>query len=142
MPPQDQNASGLPPGIPPPPPGFVPLDDSQSGSSPLSPGIPPPPAGFVPVKEAPPELQTTGLSLPNNVAIRAAQPSVWDRIKSVFTEGIPQFSSRTVHDPKYGEQQFITPEAAMTPLEQQRHPVVTGASGGVGLAGACRRKGC
>src|SRR5258708_3680254 len=88
------------------------------------------PSAFQPLddKPAPPELQTQGLAMPSNASIGAYQPSVWERIGNIFTEGIPQFSHRTVYNPKFGEQQFITPEAAMTPLEQRRHPIVTGAS--------------
>jgi hypothetical protein len=58
--------------------------------------------------------------------IKSYEPSVWQRISSVFTEGIPRYSSRTVNDPKYGEMQLVTPEAALTPSEQQHHPIVTG----------------
>lgn len=76
-------------------------------------------------RPAPAELQTGGLNLPSNMSIRASQPSVWQRIKNVFTEGIPQFSSRTVYNPKFGQQQFLSPEEAMTPAEQARHPVLT-----------------
>src|SRR6267378_3592095 len=76
-------------------------------------------------KPAPPELQTKGLDLPSNMSIGAAPPSVWDRIKNVFTSGIPSLSSRTVYNPKYGEMQLASPEEAMTPGEQARHPVLT-----------------
>jgi len=55
------------------------------------------------------------------------QPTVWDRIKSVVTSGIPNYSSRTVYNPKYGQTQLLSPEEAMTPGEQQRHPILTGA---------------
>jgi hypothetical protein len=58
--------------------------------------------------------------------ISAFSPSWWDRIKSVFTEGNPNYSSRTVYDPKFDQMQLVTPEAAMTPAEQQRHPIATG----------------
>ena len=52
-------------------------------------------------------------------------PSLWDRLKSVFTEGNPNYSTRTVYNPKYGQTQLITPEAAMSPLEQKNHPIIT-----------------
>jgi hypothetical protein len=57
----------------------------------------------------------------------APEPSIWQRIKSAVTEGIPNYSSRTVYNPRYGETQLITPEAALTPEEQRAHPIVTGA---------------
>lgn len=58
--------------------------------------------------------------------IRAYQPSVWDRIKKAITAGIPNYSSRTVYNPKYGETQLLSPEEAMTPSEQRAHPIATG----------------
>ncbi len=133
---QDQTAITTGPSniIPPPPPGFVPVDETQavpaerSRSSSLPDNIPPPPPGFVPVEEAPQTLQTKGLSLPSNMSIAPSQPSVWERVKNVFTSGIPQFSNRTVYDPKYGSEQFITPEAGLSPLQQEAHPIITGAS--------------
>src|SRR5260370_21370758 len=76
-------------------------------------------------KPAPPELQTQGLAMPSNASIGARQPSVWERIGNIFTEGIPQFSHRTVYNPKFGSQQFLSPEEVMTPAEQARHPILT-----------------
>lgn len=55
----------------------------------------------------------------------AAPPSPWDRFKAIFTAGNPNYSDRTVYDPKYGQMQLVTPEAAMTPLEQKAHPITT-----------------
>ncbi len=54
------------------------------------------------------------------------KPTLLKRLKNIFTEGIPRYSSRTVHNPKYGSMQLVTPEAAMTPSEQERHPILTG----------------
>ncbi len=90
------------------PSAFQPLDDK--GEAPVS-------------KPAP--AQTKGLDLPDNMAIRTAQPSVWDRISNVFTSGIPSLSSRTSTNPKYGQMQILSPEESMTPAEQERHPVLT-----------------
>ena len=58
--------------------------------------------------------------------LRAYQPSVWDRIKQAVTAGIPNYSSRTVYNPKYGETQLLSPEEALTPSEQRAHPIATG----------------
>ncbi len=58
--------------------------------------------------------------------ISANEPSVWQRVKNAFTEGIPRYSSRTVYNPKYGQMQIASPEEAMTPTEQQHHPIRTG----------------
>jgi len=58
--------------------------------------------------------------------LRAYQPTVWDRIKQTVTAGIPNYSSRTVYNPQYGQTQLLTPEAALTPSEQREHPIVTG----------------
>ncbi|MGA8500904.1 MAG: hypothetical protein WB683_05105 [Candidatus Sulfotelmatobacter sp.] len=58
--------------------------------------------------------------------IRPYQPTLWDRIRNVVTAGIPNYSSRTVYNPKYGQMQLVSPEEAMTPSEQQAHPFRTG----------------
>lgn len=66
--------------------------------------------------------------------ISAYTPSLWERTKNAITAGIPRYSSRTASNPKYGQMQLISPEEAMTPGEQQRHPVLTGlgeAAGGM-----------
>jgi hypothetical protein len=91
-------------------------------------GPPPPPPGFTldGMAEAQP-LQAQPLAAPSGpTSIGPATPSLWDRVKSVFTEGNPNYSSRTVNDPKFGQTQLVTPEAAMTPAGQQRHPIATG----------------
>src|SRR5258706_12057263 len=93
------------------PSAFQPIDDKSE--APITP------------KPASPALQTRSLSLPGNMSIGAASPTVWDRITNVFTSGIPQFSSRTAYNPKYGEMQLVSPEESMTPSEQARHPVLT-----------------
>lgn len=54
------------------------------------------------------------------------QPKLWDRVVNAVTSGIPRYSSRTVYNPKHGQMQLISPEEAMTPSEQQRHPILTG----------------
>ncbi|MGB8732247.1 MAG: GGDEF domain-containing protein, partial [Candidatus Sulfotelmatobacter sp.] len=64
--------------------------------------------------------------------IRPYEPSIWDRIKSAVTAAIPSLSSRTVYNPKYGQMQLLSPEEALTPAEQQRHPMLTGAGEIVG----------
>jgi hypothetical protein len=53
-------------------------------------------------------------------------PSPWERVKNAITAGMPRYSSRTASNPKYGQMQLVSPEEAMTPGEQQRHPVLTG----------------
>src|SRR5579872_3079856 len=58
--------------------------------------------------------------------LRAYQPSVWDRIKQTVTAGIPNYSSHTIYNPRYGETQLLTPQEALTPQEQREHPIVTG----------------
>jgi len=57
----------------------------------------------------------------------APEPSVADRIKKVVTEGIPSLSTRTVENPEYGKEQFLTPEEALTPAQRRAHPAFTGA---------------
>ena len=44
----------------------------------------------------------------------------------MFTEGNPNYSSRTVYNPKYGQNQLISPEESMTPVQQRNHPIATG----------------
>jgi hypothetical protein len=63
--------------------------------------------------------------IPPEARIEPAQLSVWDRVKNIFTSSIPQFSSRTSSNPKYGQMQLASPEEAMSPAEQYRHPVLT-----------------
>lgn len=58
--------------------------------------------------------------------IRSYTPTVWDRIKDVFRQGNPNYSTRTPSDPNYGQMQLVTPEAALTPSEQRQHPIATG----------------
>jgi hypothetical protein len=58
--------------------------------------------------------------------IRAYQPTVWQRITQAVTAGIPNYSSRTVYNPKYRETQLLSPEEALTPSEQRAHPIATG----------------
>jgi hypothetical protein len=58
--------------------------------------------------------------------LRTYEPSVWERIKSAVTAGIPRYSSRTVNNPKYGDMQLLSPEEALTPSEQRAHPIATG----------------
>lgn len=64
----------------------------------------------------------------------APEPSLVDRAARTVTEGIPQFSHRTVNNPKYGQEQFLSPEELLTPQQQREHPVLTGtleAAGGM-----------
>jgi hypothetical protein len=116
---------------------------SQSGEVTFKPGdfqpvggeVPIGPSAFQPVDakaEVPikpgdfqPELQAKPLPLPTDMSIQAAQPSVWDRVKNVFTSGIPSLSSRTSSNPKYGQAQLLSPEEAMSPAQQERHPILT-----------------
>src|ERR1700733_13948003 len=58
--------------------------------------------------------------------IRAYHPTVWQRIKQAVTAGIPNYSSRTVYNPKHGETQLLSPEETLTPSEQRAHPIATG----------------
>jgi hypothetical protein len=71
-----------------------------------------------PAQPAPDPLQGTISAAPD--------PTVWQRIKQAVTAGIPRYSSRTVYNPKYGQMQLVSPEEAMTPAEQERHPFLTG----------------
>jgi hypothetical protein len=65
---------------------------------------------------------------PKGPTVEAApKPTILERAKKVVTEGIPQFSTRTVANPKYGQQQFLAPEEAMTPEERRQAPVAAGA---------------
>src|SRR5579864_6860275 len=41
--------------------------------------------------------------IPPGAKIETSQPSVWQRIKDVFTSGIPRLSTRTASNPKYGQ---------------------------------------
>ena len=77
----------------------------------------------VPMAQAP--AQTAPL-IPSDASISANAPSIWDRITNIFTAGNPNYSSRTASNPKFGQNQLISPEAAATPAEQSAHPVATG----------------
>jgi GNAT superfamily N-acetyltransferase len=63
---------------------------------------------------------------PTSPTIEAApEPSVGAKIKKIFTENIPQFSSRTSANPEYGQMGFAAPEEIFTPEQQKQHPVAT-----------------
>ena len=65
---------------------------------------------------------------PKGPTVEAAPaPTLAERAKKVVTEGIPRYSSRTVENPKYGQEQFLSPEEALTPEEQRKAPVAAGA---------------
>jgi hypothetical protein len=88
----------------------------------ISPGHTPPRPTFL----QPPSGPTTMSAGPS--------PSVWARIKSVFEAGVPYAQA---DQGKLGREtappmQVVTPEAAMTPVEQAKHPVLTGAGQVVG----------
>jgi hypothetical protein len=84
----------------------------------------------------------TGPTGPTTISART--PSVWERIKNVFTEGIPAFDNTGKFEAAAhtdtgklvsGEtprMQVITPEAAMTAGEREKHPVLTGTAEVVG----------
>lgn len=105
---------------------FQPLKKEPEQTAPEQPqGISVDMSTFQPLQSG---AQTATSAASKATGISAYEPPMWERFKSVFTEGIPQFSHRTVDDPKYGQEQFVTPEAAMTPLEQEKHPIATGVS--------------
>ncbi len=68
--------------------------------------------------------------------MEAAQPTVWQRLKSAITTGIPAFNSDfevashtddgTLSDGSTPSMQLVTPQAAMTAQERQNNPVLTG----------------
>jgi hypothetical protein len=64
-----------------------------------------------------------GTPISDTSSISAREPSVMERIGNVFTTGVPYFQQKR-GDPI--SQQAVTPEAAMSPVEQQQHPVLTG----------------
>lgn len=66
------------------------------------------------------------LNWPDRVLIAPYHPSVWSRIRDVFTSGNPNYSNCTASNPKFGSMQLLAPEAAMSPSEQERHPILTG----------------
>lgn len=77
-----------------------------------------------------PVIQQTAQPITSTATIGPRTPSVWDRIKGVFS-GIPAFNrgafetAATTNAPA-PPMQVLTPEAAMTPVEQAKHPVLTG----------------
>jgi hypothetical protein len=82
---------------------------------------------YDPAKDTRAPFLKTNLN-PSGPTIEAApEPSVVQKAKKIVTEGIPRYSSRTVENPKYGREQFLSPEEALTPAEQKQAPVLTGA---------------
>lgn len=57
----------------------------------------------------------------------APEPGVVEKVERAVTEGIPRYSSRTPANPKYGQEQFLSPEELLTPQQQREHPIFTGA---------------
>jgi len=98
--------------------GHVPAAAALAPALAADPASPGPPATSSPAEVAP--------AIVPPATISAYEPSWWERAKDIFTAGIPRYSSRTVNDPKFGSMQLVTPEAAMTPGEQARHPIATG----------------
>src|SRR4051794_3466106 len=73
------------------------------------------PADFFSHQAAPAHDPNARFSFSGPAQISAAPaPSIWDRIKQAVTSGIPNYSSRTVYNPRYGETQLFSPEEAMT----------------------------
>jgi hypothetical protein len=84
-------------------------------------------ADFFNKQSAPVHDPDARFSFNGPVQISAAPaPSIWQRIKQAVTSGIPNYSTHTVYNPRYGETQLISPEEAMTPAEQRAHPIATG----------------
>lgn len=82
---------------------------------------------YDPAKDQRPAFQKVQPN-PTGPTIQAApEPSLADRAKKVFTEGIPRYSDKTVYNPEYGQQQFLSPAELLTPQQKQQHPVFTGA---------------
>jgi hypothetical protein len=84
-------------------------------------------AGIVGATPAPTTPTPQGRQMPTG-EIKPWNLSVWDRIERVFRQGIPNYSTRTVHDPNYGKTQLLSPADALTPGEQRQHPILTGAA--------------
>jgi hypothetical protein len=98
--------------------GVASFDDIQSAGT----------ASFSDIAPAPGVASFDDIARPEATGeIRSYQPTVWDRIKSAVLSGIPNYSSRTVYNPKYGQTQLLSPEELMTTSEQERHPILTGA---------------
>ena len=63
----------------------------------------------------------------HNVAtgeIKNYKPSILDQIKDVFRQGNPNYSTRTVNDPDYGEMTLLSP-AHQSEEEAKAHPTAT-----------------
>jgi hypothetical protein len=64
---------------------------------------------------------------PTGPTIEEAHKPLLQRAKEAITENIPNYSSRTVYDPKYGKESFLPDSDVMTSQERREHPVVAGA---------------
>ena len=63
----------------------------------------------------------------HNVAtgeIKNYKPSILDQIKDVFRQGDPNYSTRTVNDPDYGEMTLLSP-VHQSEEEAKAHPTAT-----------------
>lgn len=88
----------------------------SEAKTPAAPRIPPP--AYVP-----PGTGATGIG--------AAPLSTWQRVKAAVGAGAPEGSvvaNATGQTGTRGTPQLITPEAAMTETEQEKHPIATGAA--------------
>lgn len=59
-------------------------------------------------------------------SISARKPGLLERGTAMFREAVPATATKTVYHPTYGRSQLLEPEAALTPMEQARHPIATG----------------
>jgi hypothetical protein len=64
---------------------------------------------------------------PTGPTIQEAHKPLTQRVKEAVTENIPEFSQRTVNDPKYGTKSFLPDSDVMTQQERKDLPVVAGA---------------
>lgn len=76
------------------------------------------------------ETPSQGTPIRSTATIEARTPSLWERAEGLFS-GIPAFNrvpfeTAAQTGAPAPHMQFLTPEAAMTPVEREKHPVATG----------------
>ena len=84
-------------------------------------------ANYDPAQDQRPAFQKVNLNPTGPTIEPAPKPTLAQRAISAVKENIPQFSTRTVNNPKYGKESFTSSADALTAEEQQQHPVLTGA---------------
>jgi len=117
--------------------GFTPAQSQQPSATPQQPSQPQQPqVDYAALAKQAGATGFTPADHSSQPAIGPASLSVWDRLKRVFSTGIPalnpdfeaqsHFDQATLPSGSTPTMQLVTPQAAMTSIEQTKNPISTG----------------